>query len=132
VKPTFSLPKKEILRSQKAIGELLSSGELVKSYPIFFSYSVKASDKPKVEVLFSVGKKKQKLASRRNRIRRRLKEAYRLNKLSLLEFSKTSGLHFQLMCIQVTGDDVPYATIERKMAKALSKIVEKEAKKLEE
>ncbi|MFK7758036.1 MAG: ribonuclease P protein component [Flavobacteriales bacterium] len=132
MKPIFTLSKKERLNSRTAIKSLLSDGEVVKAYPIFISYSAVKSEQPGVELMFSIGKKKQKLATRRNRIKRRLKEAYRLNKLSLLEFSKTSGLHFQLMCIQVTGDDVPFATIERKMVKALSKIVEKEAKKLEE
>lgn len=132
VKKEFTLSKEERLNSRTAIKTLLAEGEVVKAYPLLISYKSSISDTPKVEIMFSIGKKKQKLATRRNRIKRRLKEAYRLNKLSLLEFSLTHKLGFKLMCIQVTGDDVPYSTIEKKLIKALSKIEDIEAKKLEE
>jgi ribonuclease P protein component len=75
-------------------------------------------------VLFSVSKKRQKLAVRRNGIKRKLKESYRLNKLPLLEFTLKEGLSLNLMIIQVTGDEVPYSTIEKKMIKGLSKLKE--------
>jgi len=132
VKPQFTLSKAERLNSRSTIKSLLAEGEVVKAYPVLISYKSEKSQEHGVEVMFSIGKKKQKLASRRNRIKRRLKEAYRLNKLSLLEFTTVHGLSLKLMCVQVTGDDVPYSTIEKKMIKALSKIVEIEAKKLEE
>ena len=71
-----------------------------------------------------MSKKRQKLAVRRNGIKRKLKESYRLNKLPLLEFTLKEGLSLNLMIIQVTGDAVPYSTIEKKMIKGLCKLKE--------
>ncbi len=128
-KPT--LGKKERLNSKLSIQSIVDNGQLAKAFPIFISYEIFEAELPEVKALFSVSKKKQKLAVRRNRIKRKLKEAYRLNKLSLYEFSKQNNLSINLMIIQVTGDEVPFSRIEKKMISALSKLIVNEAKKLE-
>ncbi len=126
----LTLKKFERLNSKISINDIVSNGELSKAYPVFISYTTSTSDYPEVKALFSVSKRKQKLAVNRNRIKRKLKEAYRSNKLSLYDFSQKNNITLNLMVIQVIGDDMPYATIEKKMKKALAKVVEKESKKL--
>ena len=63
------------------------------------------------EVLFSVPKKFHKRANRRNLLRRRAKEAYRLNKgLLLAEGGKTAAVDVAL--IYSSKEIVPYKTVE--------------------
>jgi ribonuclease P protein component len=118
------LEKKELLSSKKSIQSIFDNGLTIKAYPLFISFEVVDSEHSEIKVLFSVSKKRQKLAVRRNGIKRRLKESYRLNKLPLREFILKEGLSLNLMIIQVTGDEVPYSTIEKKMIKGLSKLKE--------
>jgi|TARA_B110000977_G_C10910719_1_gene429133 ribonuclease P protein component len=118
------LEKKELLSSKKSIQSIFDNGRIIKAYPLFISFEVVNSEHSEIKVLFSVSKKRQKLAVRRNGIKRKLKESYRLNKLPLLEFTLKEGLSLNLMIIQVTGDEVPYSTIEKKMIKGLSKLKE--------
>lgn len=118
------LEKKELLSSKKSIQSIFDNGRIIKAYPLFISFEVVNSEHSEIKVLFSVSKKRQKLAVRRNGIKRKLKEVYRLNKLPLLEFTLKEGLSLNLMIIQVTGDAVPYSTIEKKMIKGLSKLKE--------
>ncbi|MFB0960315.1 MAG: ribonuclease P protein component [Flavobacteriales bacterium] len=118
------LEKKELLSSKKSIQSIFDNGRIIKAYPLFISFEVVNSEHSEIKVLFSVSKKRQKLAVRRNGIKRKLKESYRLNKLPLLEFTLKEGLSLNLMIIQVTGDAVPYSTIEKKMIKGLSKLKE--------
>lgn len=122
--PTRKLDKKELLTSKKSIQSLFDNGRIIKAYPLFISFEVITSERPEIKVLFSVSKKRQKLAVRRNGIKRKLKESYRLNKLSLLEFTLEEGLSLNLMIIQIIGDEVPYSTIEKKMIKGLTKLKE--------
>mgnify|MGYP000046199793 FL=1 len=118
------LEKKELLSSKKSIQSIFDNGRIIKAYSLFISFEVVNSEHSEIKVLFSVSKKRQKLAVRRNGIKRKLKESYRLNKLPLLEFTLKEGLSLNLMIIQVTGDAVPYSTIEKKMIKGLSKLKE--------
>jgi ribonuclease P protein component len=118
------LEKKELLSSKKSIQSIFDNGRIIKAYPLFISFEAVNSEHSEIKVLFSVSKKRQKLAVRRNGIKRKLKESYRLNKLPLLEFTLKEGLSLNLMIIQVTGDEVPYSTIEKKMIKGLSKLKE--------
>jgi len=76
----YTFKKKERLASKIAISELITKGGKIKNFPFFVRFLViKDSDSP-VKLLISVPKKKFKLAYKRNRIKRLIREAYRLNK----------------------------------------------------
>ena len=78
-----SLPRTERLRSLGAVRRLFESGESGFVFPFRYVWFAEADSVPSVEVLFSVPKKFHKRANRRNLLRRRTKEAYRLQKLLL-------------------------------------------------
>ena len=75
-------------------------------------------------MLFSVPKKFHKRANRRNLLRRRAKEAYRLNKgLLLVEGGKTAAVDVAL--IYSSKEIVPYKTVENALRRILQQIAER-------
>ena len=76
-----------------------------------------------VELLVSVPKKFHKRANRRNRLRRRTKEAYRLNKERLADCGKSAAVDLAL--IYSSREILPYKTIEHAVRKILSQIAER-------
>jgi len=80
----YSLPKSERLHAEKSIKELFEKGSSFFLYPFKIVFWVgEGLEDTANQVLFSVSKKKIKKATERNFIKRRLKEAYRLNKALL-------------------------------------------------
>lgn len=73
----------------------------------------------------SVPKKKFKRAVKRNLIRRRVKEAYRLNKNILLPVLEENGLHIGMAFLYLDKEIREYAGIESKMKEMLRQLAEK-------
>ena len=77
----FKLKKNEILREYKLINDVKSSKNIIKTELFNVKYLViDKKDSAKTKCLFYVPKKLFKKAVDRNKIRRRIKESYRLNK----------------------------------------------------
>ena len=77
----FKLKKNEILREYKLINEVKISKNIIKTELFNVKYLViDKKDSAKTKCLFYVPKKLFKKAVDRNKIRRRIKESYRLNK----------------------------------------------------
>lgn len=81
----FGLHKTERLYRRKQIETLFAEGRSFAVHPVrvVWTKTLEKDDTP-VKVLFSVSKKRFKRAVHRNRVRRLLKEAYRLEKQSLI------------------------------------------------
>ena len=75
------------------------------------------------EALFSVPKRYHKRANKRNTLRRRTKEAYRLNKEALYEAVSKSGKSLDIAFIYSTKDILPYKTIEHAVRRILAEVV---------
>lgn len=84
MKNNFSFEKKERVASQKLIDELFTGGnsQSVAAFPLRAVYMVRQrkADEAPVQVLVSVAKRRLHHAVDRNRTKRQLREAYRLNK----------------------------------------------------
>lgn len=113
----YRLPKSERLHAEKLIKELFNEGSSFFLYPfkVVFLRKIDLSGQAN-QVLFSVSKKKIKRANGRNFIKRRLKEAYRLNKHILLPDGIILGFIF------VGKAEVTFAEIQPKMIQALTKL----------
>ena len=73
--------KKDKLKSKKLIEQLFDSGQSVSNYPLKLIYlGTNFSDDVRFKTAVSVSKRNFKLAVTRNRIKRLLRESYRLNK----------------------------------------------------
>jgi len=84
---SFSFPKSERLNKKKVIQELFDKGSSFYLYP-FRVYFQLSADLESHQVMFSVSKRNFKKASDRNLIKRRMREAYRLNKAAIPGTSK--------------------------------------------
>jgi ribonuclease P protein component len=80
---SFSFPKSERLYKKKAIQELFDKGSSFYLHP--FRVYFQKNDEPESahQVMFSVSKRNFKNATDRNLIKRRIREAYRLNKAAI-------------------------------------------------
>ncbi|WP_317039302.1 ribonuclease P protein component [Roseivirga sp. 4D4] len=116
----YTFPKSERLHSKKLIKELFEKGSSFYLYPYKVIY-LPQDDIESNQVLISVSKKKFKKAVTRNLIKRKIKEAYRLNKHLLTDESQ--ALPKLLIGYIYTGKDIlPYQTIEGKLKKSLLRL----------
>ena len=121
----YSLPKSERLHAEKSIKELFEKGSSFFLYPFKIVFWVeKGMEDTANQVLFSVSKKKIKKATGRNYIKRRLKEAYRLNKALLPPGGLLLGFVF------VGEAKMSFGELEPKMKLVLQKLPNELSKKL--
>lgn len=80
----FTLSRQKRIKRKKEIENIFSIGKGFYYYPLQAVY-VKTEAARYTKVAFSVPKKNFKLAVIRNRIKRRMKEAYRLNQNDLVQ-----------------------------------------------
>lgn len=85
---SFSFPKSERLYKKKAIQELFDKGSSFYLYPFRVYFQKCPEPDSGHQVMFSVSKRNFNKATDRNLIKRRMREAYRLNKAAVLGISK--------------------------------------------
>lgn len=116
----LTLNKTDRLKSKKAIDQLFVEGKSFKKFPVRVLW-MPAEDAEKTKAGFSVPKRLFKLAVKRNRIKRQLREAYRLQKTSL---EHESGKKFVLLFIYMAKEEVPYSKIEKSISGLLKQLKE--------
>ena len=119
--PDCSLPRTERLRSLGAVRRMFESGESGFIFPFRYVWFAEADEIASVEVLFSVPKKFHKRANKRNLLRRRTKEAYRVQKQTL---KNGSPANLDLALIYSSKEVLPYKTIQNAVRRILETVVE--------
>jgi ribonuclease P protein component len=94
-------------------------------YPFRYMVYKSESTTPSVEVLFSVPKRNHKRANKRNTLKRRMREAYRLNNDVLHAAIKEHGKEVNIALVYSSKDLLPYKTIEHAVCKILAEITER-------
>lgn len=122
----FTYPKKEKLKSQKLIEKLFLEGKSVSAFPLRMVYlPITHPDGSKIKSGVSVGKRNFKNAVDRNRIKRLLREAYRLNKPT---YFNNISVSYALMILYISKDETDFDTVNDKMKLLLSNFIEKISK----
>ena len=140
--PDFSLPKEERLRSLTTIRRLFTEGKGGFVYPFRYTYLVQkpkavvkdveaevAADgvaqqkaEGKVEIMFSVPKKFHKRANKRNLLKRRAREAYRLSREELIAKVVEQGVVLNVALVYSTKELHSYKTISNAVQRILEQI----------
>ncbi|MFI3282797.1 MAG: ribonuclease P protein component [Rikenellaceae bacterium] len=120
--PPNALTHGERLRTIGAIKRLFEQGRGGFVYPIRYVWLAETSESTSAEVLFTVPKKFHKRANKRNTLRRRVKEAYRLQKSMILEGESPRDLDIAL--IYSTKEVHSYKTIHNAIRKILEQIAQ--------
>jgi len=117
----YGLGKEERLCSLKLIRSLFAEGKSFYQFPVRVIYRILREEaKYPVQAAFSVSKKSIRTATGRNFIRRRMKEAYRMNKPVPSETFAGKGLI--VMFIYSSQDILSTAEIAKVMKTATSKL----------
>lgn len=133
----LTLRKDEKLRHKKLVEDLFSGGESLYDFPLRVvwrklsaqelkdSFRAEIPDKiGPVQMLITVPKRKLRHAVDRVLMRRRIREAYRLNRLPLKNriISDPEGSTLCISFIYIADKTLPYSTVEEKMIRILSKL----------
>lgn len=132
----LSLPKQERLSRRSAIRMLFEKGIAQKAYPLKMIYlplseqaalqAVKPSEAvdmqhpPSVQVMFTVPKRNFKKAVDRNKLKRRLREAFRLNKHLL----QGHHVNFLVAFVYIGREPLLYQQLEGKLIFCLQRLKE--------
>ena len=124
------LKKGELLSGKKEIDILFNTGRSFSIYPFRVIYEIQR--KPGANgtvVLFSVPKKRFSKAVHRNSLKRKMREADRLNKNLLTDATSSSDIHLSLAFVYTGNELKEFSEIEHKIILSLNRLV-KEYEKL--
>lgn len=115
--PNFTFKKDERLKSRKIISKLFSDGQSFGMYPlrlVWLEMHEVQGDFP-VKFSLSVPKRAFPKAVDRNRLRRLVREAWRLNKFWLYERLEKEGKQYAFMVIYTAKEPMELDKIEESM-----------------
>lgn len=117
----FTLGIDDKLKSKKIIEQLFAEGSRVKSFPLQLIYLKKEHcSKSPIKVGFTVPKRSVKLAVNRNRIKRMMREVYRINKQL---FSENLNEQYIFMLIYMAKEETKYEELELSIKKVCDKFL---------
>lgn len=119
-----SLVKGERLCGVKAVSELFTVGRFLSVPPLKIIYRTAPADKSfsTTRVLISVPKRHFKKATDRNLIRRRIREAWRLNRMPLTERLDDSGRRMDLAIIWNDTEIRPYVFVTKCVTEMIGRL----------
>ncbi len=119
----FTFDKAERLTLKRDIDNLFDTGRPVSVAPLRLIFRPAVSRDVPVKVLITVPRKKFRKAVHRNRIKRLMREAWRLNRQQLFD-QLSSTIYLDIAFIYI-GDkaNISYSEIESSLVKGFEKIV---------
>lgn len=118
-----TFPKIQRLTGEIRIGKLHMQGKSFLSYPFRIVYmpDKKIEDAP-VRVVINVPKRRMKHAVDRNLLKRRTREAYRLNNKELAAVIAAKDFSLHISINYIANEKILFPRMEKKMKEALNKL----------
>lgn len=122
----FSFPKHERLKSRKAISKLFEDGKSLYFYPIKILYQTETyspEQKFPVKCGFSVSKKNFRRAVDRNLLKRRMREAWRLNRSALVIKAREKGIPLNVFLVFIGKEIEEYEVVKKAVVKGIGEVM---------
>ena len=121
----FSFHKGERLGSKKSISNLFKSGKSVVAYPLRIIYLQSENLAYPAAVVISVPKRLFRRAVDRNLLKRRIREAYRLNKPEFYSNLRSADVSIKLVIQYQQKEIKNFSMIQSGLKKGLDKVFSK-------
>jgi ribonuclease P protein component len=125
---TFTLPKTERLYLRDAVDRLFSSGRGFIVYPYRVVYRILSAEEAaadpmgRVAIMTIAPKKKFRHAVDRNHVKRLTREAYRLNKLPLVEAVAARGEKLHVAFVYLDNKFLSFEETEERMKQIIKRL----------
>lgn len=121
----YKLNKDEKLCSRTAVNRLFDEGKSLMAFPLRAAYRLRPAGDHPVQFLISIPKKRIRKAVGRVTLRRRTREAYRLNRRHLLTpVLEQQGVGVDIAFVYLDNTLAPYSVINEKMTNLLTRIAQ--------
>ena len=119
----FNYSKKDKLKSKKLIEQLFTEGKAVTAYPLRIVYlKTELEDGSQLKTGVSVSKRLHKTAVSRNKIKRLLREVYRLNKPL---YFNNSSVSYAFMILYLSKDGTTFDKLDQSIKSLFKKFLVK-------
>jgi ribonuclease P protein component len=118
----FGFGRKEKLKSRKQIEELFLNGRSFSVFPLRVTYQFTPSEVSAVQVGVTAGKKYFKRAVDRNRMKRLIREAYRLQKADLIEQLKQKQQSASIFFMYTGKELTTFVPVKEAMCRCLERL----------
>lgn len=123
---SFGYATKDKLKSKKLIDQLFTKGKSVTAFPLRLVYlKTEFDDDSKLKTGVSVSKRLHKTAVSRNRIKRLIREAYRLNKPNYFNTNTTS---YAFMILYIGKEKTTFKALDSNMKRLFEKFLKNTSK----
>lgn len=122
----YSFTKEERLSLKRSIDLLFEKGRSFVAFPLRVVYlPLDESASVPVSILISVSKKRIRHAVGRNRVKRLVREAYRVHKYDLVDSLSEEKRRVLVAFLYMDGEIHPFSGVEKAMVKAIRILREK-------
>lgn len=120
----FSFSKKERLKNKIEIESLFSEGNRFFEYPFNVIWKLDSNSDSTLKMAVSVPKKKIPNATDRNKIKRLVREAFRINKTIIQQPLEAKNVKLHLMLVYSQSSIISMSEIEDKISVTLQRLAE--------
>lgn len=120
----FSFHKGERITSRRILSSLFTQGKIIHSHPYRILYKVSLGGNYPASVAFSVPKRLFKRAVDRNLLKRRTREAYRLNKPYFYSHLHTLGCQVQLVILYQHNSIMDFQAMQDALRRGIEKLLQ--------